>query len=231
MRSFKNINIHTLYAKIFKIWRKKRIALFESIIQPTADNLILDVGGLPGTWTTIAQSSKRIDCLNLHPVKWDGNTNLKYRITTTVGDGCALSYADATYDIVFSNSVIEHVGDYQKQRAFAQEVRRVGTKLWIQTPAYECPLEPHFLAPIVHWLPIPIRRRILRWFIPWGLIQKPTQDEIDKTILYTQLLTKKQFAELFPDCVILTERLLMIFPKSYIAYRKIGNQGGAANVN
>jgi hypothetical protein len=213
------MNIHAIYARIFKVWRQKRMAEFEAIMQPHAEDLVLDVGGYPATWTTRPQLTKRIDCLNLHEVNWDGSRYPDYQITTFVGDGCALAHENGCYDILFSNSVIEHVGDWDKQQAFAQETRRVGRKLWIQTPAFECPIEPHFLAPFVHWLPVCVRRRVLRWFTPWGWIQKPAQDKIDETIQYTRLLTKKRFKELFPDCVIITERLLWIFPKSYIAYR------------
>ena len=50
-------------------------------------------------------------------------------------------------------------------------------------------------------------------------MQKPDQKRIDETISHTQLLTKSQFSQLFPDCKIITERLLGVFPKSYVAYR------------
>jgi hypothetical protein len=141
-----------------------------------------------------------------------------------IGDGCALEQADRSYDILFSNSVIEHVGDWERQQAFAREVRRVGKKIWIQTPAFECPIEPHYLAPIVHWLPVAIRRRLLRWITPWGWLTKPSQEKIDETISLTRLLSKKQVKELFPDCVILTERLFRVFPKSYIVFRTDAGQ-------
>jgi len=195
------------------------MAQFESIIRPSRDEVVLDVGGYLGTWTPRPQMPKRVDCLNLHAVAWDNTQHPEHRISTIVGDGCALPQGDDSYDIVFSNSVIEHVGGWQKQKAFAEEVRRVGKRIWIQTPAIECPIEPHFLAPFVHWLPVFIRRRILRWLTPWGWIEKPTQTYIDETISYTRLLSKRHVNELFPDCIIITERLLGVFPKSYIAYR------------
>lgn len=215
----KMMNIHTLYEQIiFKIWRAKRILAFERIIQPSRNDLILDVGGYPDTWTSRPQLAKRIDCLNVHTVDWECQDQ-NYAITMTIGDGCALNYLDGSYDILFSNSVIEHVGDWERQKAFACEARRVGKRLWIQTPAYECPIEPHFLTPFVHWLPVRVRRRLLRWFSLWGWLQRPSQNEVDETIAFTQLLTKKQVEELFPDCVVMTERLMGIFRKSYIAYR------------
>jgi hypothetical protein len=223
------MNIHSIYAKIFKLWRLKRMSQFEAIIKPTSEDLVLDVGGYPWNWIARPQLAKRIDCLNLHEVNWENSRHPNFRIRALVGDGCSLPYGNNSYDILFSNSVIEHVGDWEKQKAFAREARRVGRRLWIQTPALECPIEPHFLAPFVHWLPIFIRRRLLRWFTPWGWIQKPTQEEIDKIISFTKLLSKKQMKELFPDCVIITERLWGIFPKSYIAYRIKSEQADAAS--
>ncbi len=195
------------------------MAQFETLIKPREDELLLDVGGYPGNWTHLPQTTKRIDCLNIDPVTWNSAPFPDHRIGMILGDGCSLHYSDGEYDILFSNSVIEHVGEWERQIAFANEARRVGKKLWIQTPALECPLEPHFLAPFVHWLPVSFRRLLLRWFTPWGLITKPSQAEIDQTIAFTRLLTKNQMKELFPDCTILTERLMGIFPKSYIAYR------------
>jgi len=136
------------------------------------------------------------------------------------GDACDLKYEDSSFDLVYSNSVIEHVGDFSRQKLFAEEARRVGGDLWVQTPAQECPLEPHYMAPFVHWLPVRVRRKLLRWFTPWGWLTKPDQKKIDVTIQYTQLLTKSQFITLFPDCEIYEEKLLGIIPKSYTAYRK-----------
>ena len=193
--------------------------LFQSIIDPQPEDVILDVGGQPHTWTACPQIVERIICLNTHPNPWDEAEFPGYNISIVVGNGCNLKYKDASHNILFSNSVIEHVGDWKKQCAFAREVRRVGRSLWIQTPAFECPLEPHFLAPFVHWLPVALRRRILRWLTPWGWIKKPSQEMVDKTIAYTRLLTKRQMTELFPDCRILTERLFWVLPKSYIAVR------------
>jgi len=195
------------------------MALFTALVDPRPGEVILDVGGYPATWTAQPQRARRVDCLNVHPIEWDSPAFPGHCIETLLGDGCALDLKDDSYDIVFSNSVIEHVGDWERQGAFAAEARRVGKRLWIQTPALECPLEPHYLAPFVHWLPVAMRRRLLRWFTPWGWMTRPSREEIDDTIAHTRLLSKKQMKTLFPDCRIITERLLWAIPKSYIACR------------
>ena len=65
-----------------------------------------------------------------------------------VGDARNLSeYADGSVDLVHSNSVIEHVGGWADMRAMADEMMRIGRSGWMQTPAWEFPVEPHFRAP------------------------------------------------------------------------------------
>ena len=105
-----------LYGPILKWFRPKRMELFESIIEPRVGERILDVGGYPWTWLQRPQIVDRIDCVNTDPKPWDGKSaEPDYRITMEKGDGCQLEAEDESYDIVFSNSVIEHVGDWQKQ--------------------------------------------------------------------------------------------------------------------
>ena len=79
-----------------------------------------------------------------------------------VGDARNLSdYADGSVDLVHSNSVIEHVGGWADMRAMADEMMRVGRAGWMQTPAWEFPVEPHFRAPFLHWFGDPLRARML----------------------------------------------------------------------
>ncbi len=209
------MNIHAIYRIIFKIWRVKRMRVFEERIAPQPDENILDVGGHPDTWSRKI-TARKIIIINTYPLPAAPSPN---RIESLVGDGCSLEYKEGAFDIVFSNSVIEHVGSFDQQQKFAREVRRVGRRLWIQTPAQECPLEPHYLAPFVHWLPPSYSQKLLRWFTPWGWMTKPSPEAVAAAIQNTQLLTRNQFAKLFPDCEIYTEKLFFILPKSYIAIR------------
>lgn len=72
-----------------------------------------------------------------------------------------LPFADDQFDLVYCNSVIEHVPRGRRD-AFAAELRRVGRGWYVQTPAWSFPLEPHALLPFAHWLPAGLRRRYWR---------------------------------------------------------------------
>lgn len=144
-----SLSIHTIYRQIFKVWRRRRFVLFLFLMKPNPSDILLDIGGYPGFWTSHPQPVKRIDTLNVHEVQWNGEQAPNHNIKILVGDGCCLTMSDQSYDIAFSNSVIEHVGSWERQQQFAGEIRRVAKHLWVQTPAYECPIEPHYLAPFV----------------------------------------------------------------------------------
>lgn len=213
------MTIHHIYQIVFKIWRKRRFYLFLNKIEPRLTDILLDVGGYPDFWINVPCISQRIDILNIHPIHLPPHQTNAHHFQFIEGNGCALAMNNNSYDVCFSNSVIEHVGTWSDQQNFAAEIRRVGNALWIQTPAYECPIEPHYLALFVHYFPRCIQKKVLRWISVWGWVQRPLQPEIDAMVESIRLLTKSQMIVLFPDCTIITERMLGIFPKSYIAFR------------
>ena len=130
-----------------------------------------------------------------------------------------MKFPDDYYDIAFSNSTIEHVGTYENQKIFASEIKRVGKGFFLQTPAREFFVEPHYLTLFIHWLPISIQRRLLRNFSIWGILARPDDQLIQKNLSEIRLLNKREFCELFHDCNIVREKFLF-FTKSYIAYRQ-----------
>jgi ubiquinone/menaquinone biosynthesis C-methylase UbiE len=130
------------------------------------------------------------------------------------GDATELPLADNAFDIAFSNSVIEHVGTWEKQQAFAREACRMARKLWIQTPARSFPIEAHLLAPYIQYLPKSVQHSFVRWTLR-GLLQP---DAVHKIVDEVRLLTYREMKQLFPDCLILKECMLGL-TKSYIAVR------------
>jgi hypothetical protein len=213
------MRMDAIYRQIFKVWRRRRFELFLRRLRPRPADTLLDVGGTPWFWTSHPQPVARIDSLNVDRAAWTSEEAPNHNIRTLVGDGCSLGMPDASYDIGFSNSVIEHVGSWARQQQFAAEIRRVARKVWVQTPAYECFLEPHYMTPFIHYLPRGLQRHIVRWCTLWGWLERPNRQQIDSMVDTTRLLRRSEMDQLFPDCEIITERMLWILPKSYIAVR------------
>jgi SAM-dependent methyltransferase len=76
--------------------------------------------------------------------------------------GSALPFSDREFDVVYSNAVIEHVGDRRAQRAFLDEVLRVGKAAFITTPNRWYPIEFHTALPLLHWMPTALYRSAYR---------------------------------------------------------------------
>lgn len=210
----RRLTVHSVFGLIHPFSRRLRMRRFEKMLTPTPRTRILDVGGTEYNWRFVS-AHPTIVLLNIAPPLAEDDR----RFTHVVGDARQLAYDDATFAIAFSNSVIEHVGDFEDQRRFAEEIRRVGRQIWVQTPARESPFEPHYLTFFVHWLPAKWRRRLVRYGSLWGWIQRPSQAEVAAMVQEIRLLDRKEMEQLFPDCEILTERFLFI-PRSHIAVRR-----------
>lgn len=74
--------------------------------------------------------------------------------------GAPLPFDDQSFDLVFCNAVIEHVGSREQQRSFLFEILRVGRQAFITTPNRWHPIEFHTVTPFLHYLPPRIYRRI-----------------------------------------------------------------------
>jgi hypothetical protein len=192
-------------------FRRARMRAFEATFHASPQTTVLDVGGTPTNWNLLPERPD-VTLLNIYAL--DDPT---YK--TVIGDGTDLEYEDGAFDIVFSNSVIEHLSNYENQKRFAREVRRVGRELWIQTPAKSFPIEPHHLAPFIHWLPRRVQRRLVRNFTVYGWLRRPSKAAVDTIVAEYRLLSYREMCELFPDCHVRRERLLGL-TKSFVAVRK-----------
>ena len=141
-------------------------------------------------------------------------------MTSRVGDARDLAgYADGAFDLVFSNSVIEHVGSATDQRAMADEVRRVGGG-FVQTPNRYFPLEPHFLFPLFQFLPRAARILLVQHFALGWYPRARDRQEAEARVDGIRLLSEGELHAMFPDATIRKERLLMT--KSLVAVREPG---------
>ena len=146
-------------------------------------------------------------------------------LSVLVGDECSMDFKDAEYDIAYSNSVIEHLSTWDRQKQFAGEMQRVANGVWCQTPAFECPIKPHYMTLFMHWLPKRLQRMLIRHFTPMGLISRLSPHMADRWVAETCLLSFREMKRLFPSCKIRIEWLIpFLIPKSYIAIRGTGRQ-------
>ena len=208
------MNVHRVYELLIRGFRGRRMNCFLETFQPTAETTVLDVGGTPYNWEQIGARFP-ITLLNTEPLE-AGELDAHY--TLVQGSGLKLDFPDRSFDIAFSNSVIEHVGDLEAQRVFAEELRRVGRQVWVQTPARSFFFEPHLLAPFIHFLPRSWQRRLVRNFTLWGWITRPSRASVDRMLGELRLLDYATFRALFPDCEIRRERFL-VFTKAFVAVR------------
>lgn len=201
-----------VYARFMPRFRGRRFDIFRRRLGVTRADRILDVGGYPSAWAASGFEGC-VTCVNL-----DAQEGTRGRFTCVKGDGRRLPFPDGAFDIVYSNSVIEHVGSREDQRRFAAEVRRVGRRVWVQTPNRRFPVEPHLVAPFVHFLPRRLQYILARWATPWGWENRPSAAQARAFVDDIRLLTFVEMQELFPDCTILRERFLGM-TKSFIAVR------------
>lgn len=181
---------------------------------------ILDIGGRRNYWGAapegfLAAHGCRIRLSNSE----DAERGAADAIFSEVReDGCDLSYEDGAFDLVHSNSVVEHVGDWARMTAFAREVRRIGDGYFVQTPAYWFPWEPHYGFPFFAQLPRPVQRGLLMRRRMGFFAQAGSLDEAEAVLDGTRLLDGAQMRALFPDAQMRPERIAGL-TKSLIAMR------------
>jgi Methyltransferase domain len=175
---------------------------------------VIDLGGTPTFWERVTTRPAHVVVVNLEEQPDD----VPDWITVERGDACTLApRSSGEFDLVFSNSVIEHVGGHERRLRFADTVRSLADRYWIQTPYRYFPIEPHFLAPGMQFLPIALRAEVE---LRWPLVHTPAKDRLDAidTVMGIELLDRTQLRRYFPDADVVTERIAAV-PKSIIAVR------------
>jgi len=204
-----SINIGTVYKPFYSYFRGARNARFVSTMNLTSSTTVLDVGGTSSFWELMPIRPK-VTLLN---TSRDGDGDFPQ----IIGSACDIPCSDKSYDIVFSNSMIEHLRTWDNQKSAANEMLRVGRKLWVQTPYQWFPVETHLLTPFIHWLPHNCQHRMLR-FTTRALLAGSSGEDCEALWSDVRLLTIGEMKLLFPGCQLLYERFGG-FVKSLLAIR------------
>ena len=172
---------------------------------------IVDFGGTPEIWMNVGRSN--VVLLNID------EQQVPAGFTAMKGDACQTGFPDRSFDLAFSNSTIEHVGTWKDQQAFAQELRRVGVRIYCQTPARGFFFEPHYFTPFVAWFGFLLKHYwVVRYCTYYGLRWRPSREQVRDFQSHLRLLRFSEVQQLFPDCTIRRERFLGM-TKAYIAVR------------
>jgi SAM-dependent methyltransferase len=150
--------------------RERKLRLFLDLFQPGPETTVVDVGvtdapfGYGSTdnfFEALYPWPERVT--GVGPTGLDRFTTAFPTVTAVRADGRELPFADGTFDLGFSNAVVEHVaGGREGQRRFVQELCRVAGRVFVTTPNRYFPLEVHSLLPFAHWLPRRARDPLLR---------------------------------------------------------------------
>lgn len=202
--------MNRLFYWLHKRSREKKQNLFFEYMRPAAATRILNVGA--------TGSSTGLEMQFEANYSWPeqitgGGPNMAelrdYRrsfpsVAAIAFDGCLLPFRDQSFDIVYSNAVIEHLTPEQQQR-FAAEIQRVGRAWFITTPNRWFAVEPHYHLPFIQFLSQERQKKVAR------RLRKVPYDQLD-------LLGREQLQRLFPTSTIIGCRVTL-YAETLIALR------------
>lgn len=193
-----------------RAWRSERWRSFLDCVSPPPGARILDIGGTPYMWG-LGKHDFKVTILNLPGTIPEGDRKPGFAFVEADATDLTGIYRDRSFDVVYSNSVIEHVGAETKQEEFAREVRRLAPAYWVQTPSDRFFLEVHTGVPFYWDLPARAREQLVRG---WRKRLPAWTSMIDEL----RVLSRSRMRRLFPDGRTYIERRFL-FEKSYCFYR------------
>jgi hypothetical protein len=179
---------------------------------------VIDLGGYVRNWDAAPVRPRELTVVNLDRAGTAGGAD---GARTLFADACDLppELFGHGFDLVYSNSLIEHLGGRWRRQAFARAVARLAPHCWIQTPSSTFPIEPHWMFPGFQFLPISTRVRISK---RWRFGSEPMTDwphaRLVDACLSVELVSATEMRDLFPDAELVHERVLGM-SKSLIAVR------------
>ena len=188
--------------------RARRWEVFGTAFPDIGSMSVLDLGGTVEAWRRAQLRPRSVTVLNLE----EPGTSNDPRLVPVTGDACearrVLSDAgiDPTFDLVFSNSLIEHVGGHARRLAVAAEVAAIAPWHWVQTPNRYFPVEPHWLFPGMQFLPVGTKASLAA---SWPLSHTPARSREQglEEVLWTELIGEHELRAYFPDSEVFRERV------------------------
>ena len=190
--------------------RAKRAGLLRRVFNLTPDTVMLDLGGGDGRHLRDHFSDLKNVCVADYDDRLLAKATAAGLRARKVDGTERLPFDDQEVELVFCSSVIEHVTGpknhavdlfkrdapafyalaAESQAKFAAEIRRIGQRYYVQTPAKWFPLETHTCLPLINFLPTHWQWFWIKLFGPIWIVRQTRPD--------WRLLTYRQMQELFP---------------------------------
>jgi hypothetical protein len=198
--------------------RSRRLEITRQRFPDIEDMHVVDLGGTAEAWHRSQLKPAHVTVVNL----FEPGTSTD-RVTAVTGDACDAvrvleeAVGRSRFDLVFSNSVLEHVGGHANRQRLAEATRAIAPYHWVQTPYRYFPVEPHWLFPGMQFLPVAARTKIA---LSWPLAHTPSSSEAEAraSVLWTELIGIAELQDYFPESDILRERVAGL-TKSIIAVK------------
>lgn len=216
-----NTDPNSLVSRFRRARSRRIVALIQDIHARQGKVDIIDLGGEANYWhlfdrDLLSRCKVHITLVNPGGVDdvWDDTL-----FSVVDADATHLpQYGDNSFDLVHSNSVIEHVGDWVRMEAFAKECARLAPHYYVQTPNFWFPVEPHFSSLFFHWRSEQSRARALMRRAHGFSQQAPDVGAAMRDVQHARLLDKTQFRYLYGDATHHDEKVGPL-TKSLIAIR------------
>jgi len=196
--------------------RKARMKIFLDLLAKVPKPVrMLDIGGTEDFWKKMEFDEPQVEivCANLFTFE----PKLPF-IKSVKADATNMpEFGDKEFDVVFSNSVIEHVYTLENQVKMANEIRRVGKRYFVQTPSRYFPMEPHFLRIYWQFYPVALRKKMLMSGDVGFIKQQATEEDALREIEEIRLMTEKEMRECFPEASLVKEKFKGL-TKSYMVH-------------
>ena len=167
---------------------------------PELDQMrVIDLGGTPDYWVNASVRPASVRCVNLEPR--DASSDPSW-IEYAVADACEPQAGE--YDLVVSNSCIEHVGGHERRLRFSETVHAAAERHWIQTPYRYFPIEPHWVFPGFQFFPTSVQMQLSKKW-PLGHIRSTT-DSAWADVSWVELLSITDMRGYFSDSAMYLER-------------------------
>jgi hypothetical protein len=192
--------------------RQRRNEEFERRFPDLADMRVLDLGGTAISWRLLPMRPRSVTLVNLD----QADEPAESWMNVVHADACAGGFGK--YDLVFSNSLVEHLRGHARRQQFAEVVQESAPSWWIQTPYRYFPIEPHWFFPGFQFLPFPARLMICRH---WNTLHVPAiKDRANaaELVASVELISATEMRMYFPDSEIWFERIAGL-PKSLVSIK------------